>query len=68
MTLTVSPFRRPPPDAAIGEAKAACHYPNNARIVREARARGFHNALSLDQAGTWPRPPRPTSSWCATAW
>ena len=51
MTLTVSPFRRPPPDAALCEAKAACHYPNNARIVREARARGFHNALSLDQAG-----------------
>jgi branched-chain amino acid aminotransferase len=51
MTLTVSPFRRPPPDAALCEAKAACHYPNNARIVREARARGFQNALSLDQAG-----------------
>ena len=51
MTLTVSPYRRPPPDAALCEAKAACHYPNNARIVREARSRGFHNALSLDQAG-----------------
>jgi branched-chain amino acid aminotransferase len=51
MTLTVSPFRRPPPDAALCEAKAACHYPNNARVVREARARGFHNALSLDQHG-----------------
>jgi branched-chain amino acid aminotransferase len=51
MALTVSPFRRPSPDAALCEAKAACHYPNNARIVREARARGFHNALSLDQAG-----------------
>ena len=49
--LTVSPFRRPPPDAALCEAKAACHYPNNARVVREARARGFHNALSLDQQG-----------------
>ena len=49
--LTVSPFRRPPPNAALCEAKAACHYPNNARIVREARARGFHNALSLDQDG-----------------
>jgi branched-chain amino acid aminotransferase len=49
--LTVSPFRRPPPDAALCEAKAACHYPNNARIVREARARGFDNALSLDQQG-----------------
>lgn len=51
MTLTVSPFRRPSPDAALCEAKAACHYPNNARIVREARSRGFHNALSLDQQG-----------------
>lgn len=49
--LTVSPFRRPPPDAALCEAKAACHYPNNARIVREARTRGFQNALSLDQGG-----------------
>ena len=51
LALTVSPFRRPPPDAALCEAKAACHYPNNARIVREARARGFQNALSLDQEG-----------------
>jgi branched-chain amino acid aminotransferase len=49
--LTVSPYRRPGPDCALTEAKAACHYPNNGRIVREARARGFHNALSLDQAG-----------------
>jgi branched-chain amino acid aminotransferase len=51
VALTVSPFRRPSPDAALTEAKAACHYPNNARIVREARARGFHNALSLDREG-----------------
>jgi len=49
--LTVSPFRRPSPDSALCEAKASCHYPNNARIVREARARGFQNALSLDQQG-----------------
>ena len=41
MTLTVSPFRRPSPDSALCEAKAACHYPNNARIVREARDDGF---------------------------
>jgi branched-chain amino acid aminotransferase len=33
------------------EAKAACLYPNNGRIVREARTRGFHNALSLDLDG-----------------
>jgi branched-chain amino acid aminotransferase len=51
MSLTVSPFRRPTPDSALTEAKAGCHYPNNARIVREARTRGFDNALSLDQEG-----------------
>ena len=66
--LTVSPYRRPPPGRGALEAKAACHYPNNGRIVREARARGFHNALSLDRRATSPRPPRPTSSWSATAW
>jgi len=49
--LDVSPYRRPPPDSAICEAKAGCHYANNARVITEARTRGFHNALSLDQAG-----------------
>jgi branched-chain amino acid aminotransferase len=48
LALTVSPYRRPRPDMALTEAKAACLYPNNARIVVEARSRGFHNALSLD--------------------
>ena len=33
------------------EAKAACLYPNNGRIVREAKSRGFNNALSLDLDG-----------------
>lgn len=46
--LTVSPYRRPRQDTAVTEAKAACLYPNNARIVTEARARGFNTALSLD--------------------
>jgi len=46
--LTVSPFRRPRPDMAVTEAKAACLYANNGRIVAEARRRGFNNALSLD--------------------
>lgn len=46
--LTVSPYRRPRPDMALTEAKAACLYANNGRIVSEARARGFNNALSLD--------------------
>ena len=47
-SLTVSPFRRPHPDTALTEAKAACLYPNNGRILSEARSRGFSNALSLD--------------------
>ncbi len=50
-TLTVSPFKRPHQDTALTEAKAACLYPNNGRILREARTRGFNNALSLDLDG-----------------
>jgi len=46
--LGVSPYRRPRQDTAVTEAKAACLYPNNGRIMADARARGFHNALSLD--------------------
>ena len=48
IALTVSPFRRPRPDTALTEAKAACLYPNNGRMLTEARKRGFDNALSLD--------------------
>lgn len=50
-SLTVSPFRRPRPDMAMTEAKAAALYANNGRIMAEARARGFSNALSLDADG-----------------
>lgn len=46
--LGVSPFRRPRQDMAVCEAKAACLYANNGRIMADARKRGFHNALSLD--------------------
>jgi len=48
IALCVSPFRRPRPDTALTEAKAACLYPNNGRMLTEARKRGFDNALSLD--------------------
>lgn len=50
-SLTVSPFCRPRPDMALTEAKAGSLYANNGRIMAEARARGFHNALSLDPDG-----------------
>ncbi len=46
--IGLSPYRRPRPDMALTEAKAACLYPNNARIAQEALKRGFKTALSLD--------------------
>lgn len=50
-SLTVSPFRRPGPEFALTHAKAACHYPNSGRALREAGQRGFDNALMLDPLG-----------------
>ena len=50
-SLTVSPYCRPRPDMALTEAKAGSLYANNGRIMADARARGFHNALSLDIEG-----------------
>ena len=44
-------FRRPTFDCATVDVKAACLYPNNARMLREARARGFDNAIVLDALG-----------------
>jgi len=50
-SLTTSPFRRPRQDMAVTEAKAGCLYANNGRIMRDARQRGFMNAVSLDIDG-----------------
>jgi branched-chain amino acid aminotransferase len=50
-SLTLSPYSRPRPDMALTEAKAASLYANNGRIMAEARARGFSNALSRDPEG-----------------
>jgi branched-chain amino acid aminotransferase len=47
-SVTCSPFRRPSYEYAPTDAKAACHYPNSARAIREAKARGFDNAVMLD--------------------
>ena len=51
VTLTRTRFRRPVLDCAVVNAKAGCLYPNNARMLREARAKGFRNALVLDALG-----------------
>jgi branched-chain amino acid aminotransferase len=50
-SVTLSPFRRPTQDTAPVDAKAGCLYPNNARMLFEAQARGFDNAVSLDMLG-----------------
>ncbi len=50
-TLSDTRFHRPTLDVATVDAKAACLYPNNARMVREAVSRGFSNALVTDGLG-----------------
>jgi branched-chain amino acid aminotransferase len=49
--ITLSPFRRPTRESAPVDAKAGCLYPNNARALIEARARGFDNCLMCDMLG-----------------
>lgn len=50
-TVTTTRFRRPTLDVATVNAKAACLYPNNARMIREAQSRGFQNAIVQDMLG-----------------
>ncbi len=50
-TLTTTQFCRPVMESAVVNAKAGCLYPNNARMLREARAKGFGNALVADAIG-----------------
>jgi branched-chain amino acid aminotransferase len=50
-SITLSPYRRPSIECMPTDAKAGCLYPNNARALREARARGFDNALLRDLLG-----------------
>ena len=47
----LSPFRRPTPETAPTEAKASCLYPNVSRALKDARERGYENAVMLDAAG-----------------
>lgn len=50
-TLTRTRFRRPVLEDAVVNAKAGCLYPNNARMLAEANAKGFGNALCADAMG-----------------
>jgi len=47
----LSALRRPDPSMAPTDAKASCLYPNTTRALRDAKARGFENAVVCDAAG-----------------
>jgi branched-chain amino acid aminotransferase len=47
----LSSFKRPTPETAPTDAKAACHYANSGRAEAEAKKRGFDNAVMLDPIG-----------------
>ncbi len=51
VTLCRTRYRRPVLEDAVVNAKAGCLYPNNARMLTEARAKGFGNALVADAMG-----------------
>jgi branched-chain amino acid aminotransferase len=50
-SITLSPFKRPTIECAPVDAKAGCLYPNNARAMLEANARGFDNCIVCDMLG-----------------
>jgi branched-chain amino acid aminotransferase len=50
-SITRSPYAKPLAVTMPIEAKAGCLYPNNARALMEARARGFDNCLMCDMLG-----------------
>lgn len=51
VTLTTTRYRRPVLESAVVNAKAGCLYPNNARMLTEARSKGYNNALVADAMG-----------------
>ncbi len=51
MTLTTTSYCRPTLAMALVNAKAACLYPHNARMLREASDKGFKNAIVCDSIG-----------------
>jgi len=51
VTLGQTTFVRPTLQTAMVNAKAACLYPHNARMLREVSDRGFNNAIVCDSLG-----------------
>jgi len=50
-SVTTTSFCRPMQSMALVNAKAACLYPNNGRMLTEAAQKGFQNAISCDALG-----------------
>jgi branched-chain amino acid aminotransferase len=50
-TLTTTRFCRPVLESSVTNAKAGCLYPNNARMLAEAKSKGYGNALVADALG-----------------
>ncbi len=50
-SVTLAPYRRPTLETMPVDAKAGCLYPNNARALFYAHARGFDNAIVCDVLG-----------------
>jgi branched-chain amino acid aminotransferase len=51
LKVCLSSYRRPDPNMAPTQAKAACLYPNTSLALKEAQAKGFDNAVMRDGAG-----------------
>ena len=51
LTLCRTRYHRPTLASAVVNAKAGCLYPNTARMLREARSRGFSNVIATDALG-----------------
>jgi branched-chain amino acid aminotransferase len=51
VSVTSTRFRRPTPDSMPTDAKTGALYPGNARALKDARSRGFDNALVCDMLG-----------------
>jgi len=50
-TLTTTRFCRPVLESSVVNAKTGCLYPNNARMLAEAKSKGYGNALVADALG-----------------
>ena len=63
---TLSRYRRPTIETMPTDVKTGALYPNNARALRDAMARGFGNAIVLDMLGNVAETATPTCSSSVT--